>query len=214
MKTDLITYYRDRAQEYEKIYEKPERKEDLEKVTQILKDVFSGKEVFEIACGTGYWTERIAQTARSIKATDINEAVLKIARSKSYSPTRVSFSMEDINHMKSGRLYECLFGGFIWSHIKKQELAEFIEIVKKQVTPGGTLAFIDNNFVKGSSTLISRTDEFGNTFQRRMVENGTVFEVLKNFPNRRFIRKLLKQKAGDIQFIHLKFFWVLIFNNL
>ena len=48
---DLVSYYKDRAQEYEKIYFKPERQADLQKATDILQKIFTGKTVHEIACG-------------------------------------------------------------------------------------------------------------------------------------------------------------------
>ena len=42
--------------------------------------------------------------------------------------------------------------------------------------------FLDNNYVEGSSTPIARRDSDGNTFQKRTLEDGAEFEVLKNFP--------------------------------
>lgn len=82
MNTDIITYYKDRAAEYESIYEKPERQNDLKTATEWIQKKFSRKKVFEIACGTGYWTQRIAATASSVMATDINDAVIEIAGQK------------------------------------------------------------------------------------------------------------------------------------
>lgn len=84
MHTNLTEYYAKRAAEYEAIYAKPERQADLEAVATFLKEIFNGKDVLEIACGTGFWTEKIARTARSVWATDINESVLEIARNKNY----------------------------------------------------------------------------------------------------------------------------------
>ena len=82
MNTNLISYYKQRAAEYEAIYAKPERKEDLDKAAEILKAIFTDKHVLEIACGTGYWTKHISETAESVLATDINPEVLEIARLK------------------------------------------------------------------------------------------------------------------------------------
>jgi ubiquinone/menaquinone biosynthesis C-methylase UbiE len=95
LNTDIVTYYRDRAKEYEEIYFKPERQEELKKLEDILKNVFKDKTVIEIACGTGYWTEKISETAKSIFATDINNLVLEVALSKKYSKNNVSFQNQD-----------------------------------------------------------------------------------------------------------------------
>src|SRR3954468_6957863 len=70
---NLPEYYARRAKEYERIYHKPERQEDLAKLKELLPRTFARERVLEIACGTGYWTEVLAGTASSVTATDINE---------------------------------------------------------------------------------------------------------------------------------------------
>jgi 2-polyprenyl-3-methyl-5-hydroxy-6-metoxy-1,4-benzoquinol methylase len=214
MKKDIISYYSERAREYEKIYDKPERQDDLIRLTEILQEIFSGMELFEAACGTGYWTQRIAKTAQSIRATDINESVLEIAKSKIYSPAEVTFGLEDIFHPKGKKKYQAFFGGFIWSHIKLQNLERFIQGVKSKVIPGGWITFADNNYVEGSSSPVSFTDEKGNSYQSRQLENGSIYQIVKNFPGENFIRNLLKEKSDEIHFINLKYYWVLKFRNL
>ena len=89
---NLIEYYHKRASSYDNLYHRGERKEALDEVAQIFQQIFSGKEILEIGCGTGYWTERIAQTAQNIFAIDINEAMLNIAKARSYSKNNVTFS--------------------------------------------------------------------------------------------------------------------------
>ncbi len=81
---DLIDYYTRRALEYERIYHKPERQEDLGTLRLLVAEQLADREVLEIACGTGYWTEVIAPAARSVVATDASEAVMDVARHKTY----------------------------------------------------------------------------------------------------------------------------------
>lgn len=209
MNSDIVSYYKDRAKEYERIYSKPERQIDLQLAGQILKDIFAGKRVFEIACGTGYWTEIISKTAYSILATDINDAVIEVAKSKSYSPATVYFRIADIFNMENMDKQESLLGGFIWSHIKLQELNNFIAIANSLVENGGTVVFMDNNYVEGSNLPVTETDNFGNTYQTRTLENGTTHKVLKNFPSDSFIKGLLADKVSDLNLINLQYFWIL-----
>ena len=75
MDNTLKEYYAARAEEYEQIYELPERQEDIARLRAMLQALFSGHDVLEVACGTGYWTLPISLTARSILATDVGEEV-------------------------------------------------------------------------------------------------------------------------------------------
>ena len=68
----IRSYYARRAKEYEEIYRKPERQGDLRELEAMLGAAFSGMDVLEIACGTGYWTQFIARSAHSVHAVDVN----------------------------------------------------------------------------------------------------------------------------------------------
>ena len=211
MPSDLVSYYNERAKEYERIYSKPERQDDLFNATLILQKIFANKVVLEIACGTGYWTERIAQSATSIFATDINESVLEIAKQKAYPYCKVEFGISDIYNCNINHKFESLFAGFIWSHIYLEKLDNFIDTVNDLVAPGGTVVFMDNNFIEGSNTPIINVDEDGNTFQTRTLEDGTTHLILKNFPTEDFLIQKLIAKVENIKFINLKYYWILTY---
>jgi 2-polyprenyl-3-methyl-5-hydroxy-6-metoxy-1,4-benzoquinol methylase len=214
MNTDLILYYKERAKEYEQVYLKPERQEDIRNTTIILQEQFSGKTVLEIACGTGFWTERISQTAAAVLATDINETVIEVAKQKKYVNAPVTFERADIFNFCSENKYEALFGGFIWSHIPLQRMDQFLRILNSFTSPDGTIVLMDNNFVKGSNSPITYTDEKENTFQTRRLEDGSMHLIMKNFPTENFLREKLADMAFDIQFIKLKYFWILCYKPL
>jgi len=211
MNTNQIQYYFERAKEYEQIYEKPERQEDLSKLRIILTDLFFAKSVFEIACGTGYWTQFISETAKSILASDINETVIEIARSKKYqSPT--TFEKADINDLTiTNEKFDSGFGGFIWSHIPKQELDVFLSGFISKISPGGLVVFVDNQYVEGSNTPIDSKDEYGNTYQMRKLSNDNNYKVMKNFPADKELLDIIDPLGTDIKIKHLKYFWILKF---
>lgn len=213
MNTDLIAYYKDRAKEYENIYLKPERQDEIKTSTTLLQNIFADKSVFEIACGTGFWTQKIAETATSVFATDINKAVIEVAEQKSYSKKNVTFDLADIFELSNKTKYESLFGGFIWSHIKLQDLDKFLDAINNSILPGSTVVFMDNNFVEGSNHPITNTDLDGNTFQTRKLADGTTHLVLKNFPSEDFLQNKLADIATDIKFINLKYYWVLTYKT-
>lgn len=207
---NLKTYYQKRAKEYDLVYQKPERQSDLKKLRAYLKTTFEKKKVLEIACGTGYWTKTIAETCMEICATDINEEVLKIAHSKCYPPNTVVLGQYDFwQFEQEHNLFDSVFGGFIWSHILKKELPRFLTILQNQLDANGELIFIDNKYVEGSNTPISRTDVDGNTYQIRKLENGTEYEVLKNFPTADEIEMLIEDVDLEMTWRELEYFWVL-----
>lgn len=206
MNTDIVAYYRDRAAEYENVYHKPHYRRDQVRLTAIFQEIFRDKNVLEIACGTGYWTERIARTAHAILATDINQSVLDIAAAKDYPGGNVAFRLEDVFGHYPDRTFDALFGGFIWSHILLERLDEFLECALERVSPGGVVVFVDSRYVPGYSTPISQTDPSGNTYQTRRLENGSEHLVLKNFPTPDFLR----EKLPGAEVIELEYFWLAV----
>ncbi len=213
MNTDLIAYYKDRAKEYENIYLKPERQDEIKISTTLLQALFADKSVFEIACGTGFWTQKIAETATSVFATDINKSVIEVAEQKLYSKKNVTFDLADVFELSFKTKYESLFGGFIWSHIKLQDLDKFLNAIDHSILPGSVVVFMDNHFVEGSNHPITKTDLDGNTFQTRKLADGTTHLVLKNFPGEDFLQNKLAGIATDLKFISLKYYWVLTYKT-
>jgi demethylmenaquinone methyltransferase/2-methoxy-6-polyprenyl-1,4-benzoquinol methylase len=207
---NLPAYYARRANEYERIYAKPERQQDLVSLSRLLPGLLAGQDVLEIACGTGYWTSLIAESARSILATDINQDVLEIARHKDFPNQNVSFQIADAYALAGlpGR-FSAGFAGFWWSHVPKQRLSGFLDGLHAKLRPGASVVFLDNNYVEGSSTPIARRDSDGNTYQKRQLENGDAFEVLKNFPSGSDLRASVNAPADQVEVTQLTYYWCL-----
>jgi len=68
---------------------------------------------------------------------------------------------------------------------------------------------IDNNFVGGSSTPVSRKDRGGNTYQLRKLENSSEYEVLKNFYSEDHFKKMFKNYSSNFEIINLKYYWMI-----
>lgn len=208
-------YYKKRANEYELIYQKPERQDDLLKIEKYLANQFQNKRIIEIACGTGFWTEKLAQTCASILAIDINKTVIEIAQQKSYSNQNVTFKVQDLTQLGNReQKLEGLFGGFIWSHIKKEEIQDFLTTCLHQISHASELIFIDNKYVAGSSTPISRTDEKGNKYPKRTLRSGEEFEVVKNFPNRKEFAEMMGDGMRELEWLALDYYWIAKFKKL
>lgn len=207
---EQVHYYKLRAKEYEAIYQKPERQSDLIEIKEYLSQQFRGQDVLEIACGTGYWTQILAASAEKILATDINSTVLDIAMAKNYAPAKVRFHVQDLfSLLEPKQLHEGLFGGFIFSHISRAQWQQFFTLCLSQIQKGSTMIFLDNRYVEGSSTPICRTDEDGNTYQIRRLRSGDVFEIMKNFPTEKDVKRCLAQKVEHWEWKTWKHYWLL-----
>jgi SAM-dependent methyltransferase len=209
----LVDYYAKRAQEYERIYEKPERQHDLECLRKLLRQALAGHDVLEIAAGTGYWTQVAAESANSILATDINEEVLQIARTKKYLNGNASFCRLDAFRLEElpPRHFTAGLAAAWWSHLRRSEMRRFLEHLHQVLPSGALVVFMDNRFVPGSNTPISRRDDLGNTYQKRKLETGEEFEVLKNFPDRQEVGAILSGLATDIEWTELQYYWLLTY---
>lgn len=208
--TQLASYYAARASEYEHIYQKPERQSDLAKLRRLIPAYFSNREVLEIACGTGYWTQFIAPVARKVTAIDINPETLAIARSKTYPVDRVTFEVADINRLPA-RLsqFTGAFAGFWWSHMKRAERPAFVQTLHRTLSAGAVVVALDNRYVEGSSTPISHVDDAGNSYQRRRLADGSEHTVLKNFPSEAELIADLGNGATAIEYTALQYYWLL-----
>jgi len=71
--------------------------------------------------------------------------------------------------------------------------------------------FVDNAFVPGSSTPISRRDVGGNTYQNRPLDDGSVHEVLKNFPADEELYTAIDGLGTAVRVERSIYFWVLTY---
>jgi ubiquinone/menaquinone biosynthesis C-methylase UbiE len=208
----LEEYYHKRAAEYEQVYEKPERKHELEWLRTRVPALFEARTVLEVACGTGYWTQFIAKNAAKVHACDINDAVLEIAREKPIARGKVNFFKADaisLEGVPAG--CDAAFAGFWWSHVKKSGLQQFVANLAARLEPGARVAILDNQFKEWSSTPLSRRDAEGNTYQMRKLANGDEFEVLKNFPTADELAGAVRPVAREAHLESLTYYWLLVF---
>jgi demethylmenaquinone methyltransferase/2-methoxy-6-polyprenyl-1,4-benzoquinol methylase len=211
--SNMIDYYAQRASEYERIYHRPERQSDLKELQAMIETAFRDHAVFEVACGTGYWTQFIARQAKSILAIDYNSEVIKIAQQKDYGSCLVDFRKSDAYFLPSiEEEFSAGFSGFWWSHIPKEKLQDFLIDFHSKLRHGAHVVFIDNTYVERNSTPISRKDNEGNTYQIRKLEDGSEHEVLKNFPSDQELHETLSSFTSDLSILRLRYFWMLEYN--
>lgn len=206
----MVAYYAERANEYECIYEKPERLEQLGELKRLVRATFAGRRMVEVACGTGYWTAVAAEAASHVTAFDVNESVLALARGKGLDPKRVKFLLGDAYEPPPfAERFDAALVAFWWSHMPRRRVAGFLQRLHGLLEPGAVVVCMDNTFVPGQSTPITRVDEDRNTFQTRRLENGHEFEVLKNYPTEEELRAAVRAVAERVEIIWLRHYWAM-----
>jgi demethylmenaquinone methyltransferase/2-methoxy-6-polyprenyl-1,4-benzoquinol methylase len=204
-------YYAQRAQEYERIYERPNRRSDIAELKAWLPSLFEDRDTLEVACGTGYWTPHAAAHCRSWLATDVNDEVLAVARTKPLPAGRVQFARADAYALDVApdRSFDAAFAGFWWSHVSRERLAGWLAALHARLRPGARVVFIDNRWVDGDSTPIVRVDAQGNGYQQRLLTDGSRHEVMKNYPTHAEAAAAIGTRARDVQWRELEQFWTL-----
>jgi demethylmenaquinone methyltransferase/2-methoxy-6-polyprenyl-1,4-benzoquinol methylase len=207
--SSLRQYYAARAREYERIYDKPERQADLRRLEHVIPGYFVGRDVLEIACGTGYWTQFIAPVARRTTAIDINPETLEIARSKPIPADRARFELADIYDLPPAyRNFSGAFAGFWWSHVPRAGRRAFMDALHSTLDTRAIVVALDNRYVDGSSTPISHTDADGNSYQRRRLADGSEHVVLKNFPTNAELVTEIGSNGTAIEYLELEYYWL------
>jgi SAM-dependent methyltransferase len=207
--TELAEYYRERAAEYDAVYAKPERQQNLARLHGLLSPLVAGQRVLEIAAGTGYWTRVLSGSAAAITATDLNAETLELARAREYGGAAMTFRLADAYALDQvpGE-FDTAFVGFFWSHVLRGDLPGFVAGLSARMGPGTRLIVLDNRYVPGSSHPISRTTEAGDTYQCRTLNDGRSFEILKNFPDRAQFTTDVTGVADDLRWTQLRYYWL------
>ena len=176
-------YYRRRAEEYEEIYQQnePARQKELRKIADELRETLRNRMVIEIACGTGYWTQILSETAQNIVAADIASEMLEIAKRKHYI-CPVSFSKEDAYELS---FTDVSFNGglanFWLSHVPRSRIDFFLKEFYRVLRHGSRIFMADNVYVPNSGGNLLAEEDDENTYKLRKLKDGSEHLVLKNY---------------------------------
>ncbi|PCJ42546.1 MAG: SAM-dependent methyltransferase [SAR86 cluster bacterium] len=202
-------YYKERAPIYDKVYLYPEREKDIKFLKEYIPSRFKGLDIIEIAAGTGYWTQYVSATAKTILATDAVEEPLEELKRRRL-PDSVSIVKQDAYSLDSiDQLFNGAFAGLWLSHVPKQKIKMFFIGLHRLLEPGSKVIFIDNSKSQCIRFPITRKDKFGNGYQERTLDNGSAHEVLKNFPSEMELNGYLINIAENINYIELEHFWLI-----
>ncbi len=207
-------YYSIRAPVYDRVYHKPERQTDIRRLEAEIPALLRDKEVIEIACGTGYWTQFIAPAAKRLTATDITAEAMELARGRP-NVGAVDFQLQSAFALPNTLgMFNAAFAGLWISHIAREDLRDFLVGLHCRLHAGSRVVFVDNSTRQCVELPITETDAQGNTYQTRTLDDGTEHKILKNFPSAVDLRKSIHGLGINPRFEKLEHFWLFTYETV
>ena len=176
-------YYRLRAPEYDEWwraqgrYAKSPAEQrrwlgDIAEVEAALEEFGPGGDVLELAAGTGWWTQRLARTARRVTAVDANEETLALNRERTAPYGNVDYVIADLFAWTPPEAaFDVVFFGYWLSHVPEERLPAFQRMVTSALRPGGRVFVVDSY----------RPERLPDDVQERVLNDGRRFEVVKRY---------------------------------
>jgi demethylmenaquinone methyltransferase/2-methoxy-6-polyprenyl-1,4-benzoquinol methylase len=109
-------------------------------------------------------------------------------------------------------MFDAAFAGLWFSHVPVQRRGEFLAGLHPRLESGARVVLIDNTETQCERLPITGRDADGNTYQQRLLPDGTTHRVLKNFPSRDELRTLIDGVGTDIQYWRGEHFWALSYD--
>lgn len=195
-------YYAARAPEYDDWFERRGRYDlgpeanaswfaEQAVVEAALDDFAPTGRVLEIACGTGWWTQRLARHAGELTAIDASAETIERNRAR-VGREDVRYLCEDVFAWRPERRWDVVFFAFWLSHVPEARFEDFWATVDTALAPDGRVFFIDSppqpEGLPGSD--VQPADLGDGTVLRRLAD-GREFRIVKVFRGPEDLRERL-----------------------
>lgn len=99
------------------------------------KDYVAGKDILDVGCGTGYGSNLLAETARSVTAVDLSDTGIAIARDTYHKPNLTFMVMDasDLSYFKD-KTFDLVYSSQCIEHVVEYErfISEVIRVLKDE----------------------------------------------------------------------------------
>jgi ubiquinone/menaquinone biosynthesis C-methylase UbiE len=137
-------------------------------------------DVLELAGGTGWWTQRLAQTADRLTVVDASAETIEINRQR-VRRADVDYVVTDVFGWRPDRAFDVVFFSFWLSHVPRSRFGVFWELVRSCLAPSGRVFLIDSH--EDPVPAPRRNDpyviEYGPDLHRRRLQDGSEYRVVK-----------------------------------
>lgn len=186
------------------------RRAEQRALAAAMRRTLTGRRVLELACGTGWWTARVAPVAQRVTAVDAAPGMLALARSRGLPAERVRFVAGDAYRPAAvAGEFDGGLAAFFLSHVARAEVAGFLDRFHRRLEAGAAVFLADNVFVPGLGGELEGpgAGEGEDTYKRRRLADGSEHRVLKNYFDAADLERLLAPGAFRLRIHHRTHFW-------
>jgi 2-polyprenyl-3-methyl-5-hydroxy-6-metoxy-1,4-benzoquinol methylase len=171
-----VAYYRRRASEYD-VTAYGDVAAFRARIARLVAEMHPSGRALELACGTGLWTEALADVADTVLAIDSAPEMLAIARDRVKS-ANVRFEIADVFSWTTEETFDVIFFAAWLSHVPISRFDQFWLMLRKLLAEDGRVLFIDEPIdVREKEAYVPGMDEI----VERRLNDGRAFRVVKNF---------------------------------
>jgi demethylmenaquinone methyltransferase/2-methoxy-6-polyprenyl-1,4-benzoquinol methylase len=190
---EQIAYYRARASEYDEWFLRQGRYDhgptetrkwfaEVEQMERALAAFAPTGDVLELACGTGLWTQQLANYATRITAVDSSPEVLAISRRRlAERGASIEYLEANLFSWQPTKRYDVVFFSFWLSHVPPERFTAFWDLVRQALAPGGRVFFIDSLYSETSTARDHQLEGKAATSVMRRLNDGQEFRIVKVF---------------------------------
>jgi 2-polyprenyl-3-methyl-5-hydroxy-6-metoxy-1,4-benzoquinol methylase len=187
---EQIAYYRARSSEYDEWFFRhgrydrgPEHRaewfRESSTIETVLRSTVPCGDILELACGTGLWTQHLAETGARVLAVDASPEAIAINRERVRS-ANVEYRVANIFSWTPATTFDCVFFSFWLSHVPAARFDEFWTSVRRMLRPNGQAFFIDSRQEQTSTARDhDALDDAG--IVRRRLNDSREFQIVKVF---------------------------------
>lgn len=198
-------YYRARAGEYDEWWQRIGRYDRGEEATRrwqaevaevesALTEANLSGDVLELACGTGWWTERLARTAHRLTCIDASPETIALNRERLSNAGLAlpTYEIADLFAWEPRARFDAVFFSFWLSHVPDSAFDGFWSALGKALKPSGHVFFIDSAPEETSTARDHRMPDASGV-QERKLNDGRTFRVIKLFYDPTHLARRLNQ---------------------
>ncbi len=201
---EQAAYYRARAGEYDEWWRREGRydrgpaatarwNEEVGQVEAALDRFGPSGPVLELACGTGWWTERLARRASRLTCVDASPEAIAVnkRRMDGAGLPAPRYVEADLFRWEPDGAWDVVFFSFWLSHVPPGRFEPFWRTVSAALKPGGRVFFVDS-LPDESSTARDHRMPGADGVQERLLNDGRSVRVVKLFHEPRGLEERLR----------------------